>query len=105
MPLKNSLHPKPWPTSLDAPQAALRASTSSVGVGSVGEPPDIPQAHTVANARQQEVQLARPVAPVCGKVHIQIYITLVTGGHQQVWGNGLPVKETKGVREKEEARL
>lgn len=85
---------------LAMPQAGRQAHTSSVGVGSIGETPDVAQAHTVANAGQQEVQLARPVAPVCSKVHVQIYITLVTGGHQQVWGDGLPVRDTKG-----EARL
>jgi len=62
---------------------------SSVGVGPVGETPDIAQAHTVANAGQQEIQLACPVPPVSGEIHVQVYITLVTGGHQQVWGNGL----------------
>lgn len=76
-------------------QVKPQAHTSSVGVGSVGETPDVPQAHAVANAGQQEVQLACPVAPVCSKIHVQVYITLVTGGHQQVWGDGLPVRETK----------
>lgn len=95
---KTSLLPKPWPTSLDVPPAGPLAPTSSVGVGAVGETPDIAQAHAVANAGQQEVQLAGPVAPVCGEIHVQVYIALVTGGHQQVWGNGLPVKETKEVR-------
>jgi hypothetical protein len=79
--------------------------TSSIGVGSIGETPDVSQTHTVANARQQEVQLSRPVSPVCGKVHVQVHIALVTGGHQQVWGNRLPVRETKVRREKAEPRL
>lgn len=79
--------------------------TASIGVGSVGKPPDISQAHAVADTRQQEVQLARPVAPVCCKVHIQVHIALVTGSHQQVWGDRLPGKGNKTKREEDEARV
>lgn len=103
-PPKSSLYPRALAHHPRHSPTGPQAHTSSVGVGSIGEAPDIPQAYTVANAGQQEVQLSCPVAPVCSKVHIQVNIALVTGGHQQVWGDRLPTRETKEVREKTEAR-
>lgn len=107
--LQRSLYSSPNTPSLGlSPQLLPRgpqAHTASVGVGSVGKPPDISQTHAVADTRQQEVQLARPVAPVCCKVHIQVHITLVTGSHQQVWGDRLPGKGSKTKREEDEVRV
>ena len=48
--------------------------TSAIPVAEVRESPDIPQAYSIAQAREQEIQLAAPVSPLLILILAEIHL-------------------------------
>ena len=63
--------------------------TSTVLPAQVREPPDVPQADGVAHARQQEVKLPLPAAPVGGLLLLGVPACRGRRGLQLLKGHGL----------------